>query len=570
MIAYVCKYTPVELLEAFGAETRELNLEADNFDYAQTCTHMNMCSHIKALIETVHTEHVTEMVLINDCDSTRRAYDVLKDKMDFLFLMDLPHTREGCAREHLIDELMRLADAYQEYSGKTFNFKRFEAAFHPDEEETREPGPYIAVIGGRAGDKLMEHLRSVVPLPVRNLTCNSLRKLGLPPSDPKDALSSETRKLSEEAQEQTALRRLMTWYADELMSQMPCLRMADITRRRELIEDPDLRGIIYHTVKFCDFYSFEYERMRRRTDLPILKIETDFTMQSAGQLSTRIGGFVESLGLRKEKRVARAGKYYAGIDSGSTTTNVAVIDEAGNLVDSAIVRTGAKAQRGAENAFAQLSLVDPGEIAMVIATGYGRKNISFADDDITEITCHARGAHHLDPEVRTIIDIGGQDNKAIALDENGLVKNFAMNDKCAAGTGRFLENMAKVLEISLDEISEVGLAWEEDLVISSMCTVFAESEVVSLIADNKQIPDIVHGLNKSVAAKTMTLVRRVRGTGKYMMTGGGARNKGVVQAISEMLGEEVRIPKAPDLCGALGAALFARDQAKESGGSEQA
>ena len=162
--------------------------------------------------------------------------------------------------------------------------------------------------------------------------------------------------------------------------------------------------------------------------------------------------------------------------------------------------------------------------------------------------------------MRTIIDIGGQDNKAIALDEQGRVKTFAMNDKCAAGTGRFLENMAKVLEIDLDQMSTVGLNWQEDLTISSMCTVFAESEVVSLIADNKSVPDIVHGLNKSVASKTMALVKRVGGTGRFMMTGGGAKNKGVVRCIEELLGEEVFVADTPDLCGAIGAALFALDR----------
>jgi predicted CoA-substrate-specific enzyme activase len=201
------------------------------------------------------------------------------------------------------------------------------------------------------------------------------------------------------------------------------------------------------------------------------------------------------------------------------------------------------------------------DIAMIVATGYGRGNIDFADDSITEITCHARGAFHLNKDVRTIIDIGGQDSKAISIDESGNVKNFAMNDKCAAGTGRFLENMAKVLETDLDGISEAGLKWNEDITISSMCTVFAESEVVSLIADNRQISDIVHGLNKSVASKTMALVNRVGAESRYMMTGGGARNKGVVGCIEELIGEKVFVPEMPDLCGAIGAALFAMDSA---------
>lgn len=152
-----------------------------------------------------------------------------------------------------------------------------------------------------------------------------------------------------------------------------------------------------------------------------------------------------------------------------------------------------------------------------------------------------------------MIDIGGQDSKVICLDEDGGVKNFVMNDKCAAGTGRFLEMMARVLEVELAEMGTLGLRWETDLTISSICTVFAESEVVSLIADNHSAADIVHGLNRSVAVKTAALVQRAGGCGPYLMTGGVARNQGVVQALEERLGAPLWIGDTPDLCGALGA-----------------
>lgn len=142
------------------------------------------------------------------------------------------------------------------------------------------------------------------------------------------------------------------------------------------------------------------------------------------------------------------------------------------------------------------------DIDALVTTGYGRTAIESGDKSITEITCHARGAHYLNPDVRTVIDIGGQDSKVIRLDETGAVVNFVMNDKCAAGTGRFLEMMARTMEMDLDQMSVTGLDYQEDITISSMCTVFAESEVVSLIAQNKAPDDIVHGLNKAVAAKT--------------------------------------------------------------------
>ncbi|NLA77594.1 MAG: 2-hydroxyglutaryl-CoA dehydratase, partial [Clostridiales bacterium] len=284
--------------------------------------------------------------------------------------------------------------------------------------------------------------------------------------------------------------------------------------------------------------------------------------QSSGQLSTRFEGIAQGLAEKSDAPLKRGntnGKYYAGIDSGSTTTNFVALDADGNIVASSIVRTGANAAAGAKKAIAQAGL-DEGELIYTVATGYGRKNIVFADEGITEITCHAKGAHFLDPLADTIIDIGGQDSKIIRLDADGGVKSFSMNDKCAAGTGRFLENMAKVLEMSIDDMAVRGLNYDKDITISSMCTVFAESEVVSLIADNVSTQDIIHGLNKSVAAKTKPLLGRADESSRLIMTGGVANNRGVVSEIEELTGKTVNIPESPDLCGALGAALFALEK----------
>lgn len=251
---------------------------------------------------------------------------------------------------------------------------------------------------------------------------------------------------------------------------------------------------------------------------------------------------------------------FAGIDSGSTTTNMVVLDANETLLAFSIVRTGPRAQMGAQAALEDVCKqlnIKKEDFAAIVATGYGRNNIPFATDTRTEITCHARGAHFLNPAVRTIIDIGGQDSKTINLDETGHVTGFMMNDKCAAGTGRFLEMMARTLELDMAEMSRRGLTWDKELTISSMCTVFAESEVISLIADNHTDSDIIHGLNKSIAGKTAAMAARAKGRPPYMMTGGVARNRGVVQALEEKLGAKLLIGENPDLCGALGAALFA-------------
>ena len=543
---YVCKYTPVELLKALGGECEILNDMPEGFDLAEQIAHPNICGFGKSVLEAVLAGNVKELVLVNCCDTIRSVYDILEDsgKLDFLYMVDMLHCDVSCSRERTVIQLKELAAAYGEYKGTTFNKEAFLKAFQPSERCSEY---HLAVVGARMGEQLFEMTEDSMPLPVVNETCVNNRSVG-------GVLPSEDLNFDS----------LMVWYAGELLHQLPCMRMMDHAGRKQLYQDPSLKGIIYHTVKFCDFYSFEYADIKNHTDLPILKIESDYTVQSSGQLSTRLEAFAESLNIQKEtKREKTMGKgYYAGIDSGSTSTDVVILDKDRNITASVIMPTGAGAANGAERALEE-ALKQAGlereDLDAVVTTGYGRTAISDGDKSITEITCHARGAHFLDPSVRTVVDIGGQDSKVIRLNEDGTVKNFVMNDKCAAGTGRFLEMMAKTMEISLDELSKVGLSYQEDITISSMCTVFAESEVVSLIAQNKPTDDIVHGLNKAVASKTASLVKRVGGEKAYMMTGGVAQNKGLVKTLEERLGTSLVISDKSQLCGALGAALFAAD-----------
>ncbi len=543
---YVCKYTPVELLKALGGECEILNDMPEGFDLAEQIAHPNICGFGKSVLEAVLAGNVKELVLVNCCDTIRSVYDILEDsgKLDFLYMVDMLHCDVSCSRERTVIQLKELAAAYGEYKGTTFNKEAFLKAFQPSERCSEY---HLAVVGARMGEQLFEMTEDSMPLPVVNETCVNNRSVG-------GVLPSEDLNFDS----------LMVWYAGELLHQLPCMRMMDHAGRKQLYQDPSLKGIIYHTVKFCDFYSFEYADIKNHTDLPILKIESDYTVQSSGQLSTRLEAFAESLNIQKEtKREKTMGKgYYAGIDSGSTSTDVVILDKDRNITASVIMPTGAGAANGAERALEE-ALKQAGlereDLDAVVTTGYGRTAISDGDKSITEITCHARGAHFLDPSVRTVVDIGGQDSKVIRLNEDGTVKNFVMNDKCAAGTGRFLEMMAKTMEISLDELSKVGLSYQEDITISSMCTVFAESEVVSLIAQNKPTDDIVHGLNKAVASKTASLVKRVGGEEAYMMTGGVAQNKGLVKTLEERLGTSLVVSDKSQLCGALGAALFAAD-----------
>ena len=543
---YICKYTPVELLEAFGGECAILNHMPDNFDLSDQVAHPNICGFGKSLLEACMEGKVKELVLVNCCDTIRSAYDVLLEygKLDFLFLLDIMHSGGTCSREHAQHELRRLAEAYGAYKGTSFDAPRFREAFLTRKRPT---APYISVLGARVGDELFQLMEKTMPLPVRNDTCVNNRAVALP-----EELDAD-------------FDTLMADYARTLLGQIPCMRMIDTTGRKVLYNDPHLRGVIYHTVKFCDYYGFEYSELKGRLDVPLLKLESDYTIQSSGQLSTRLEAFAESIApertLRKETHTNMNGKgLYAGIDSGSTSTDVVIIDRDKNIIAQSILPTGAGAAAGADRALDE-ALAQAGlsrsDINATVTTGYGRTAIKLGDQSITEITCHAKGAYFLDPSVRTIIDIGGQDSKVIRLDENGNVTNFVMNDKCAAGTGRFLELMARTLELSLDDMSRLGLEWKEDVTISSMCTVFAESEVVSLIAENRTPADIIHGLNRSVATKTCALCRRVGGEENYMMTGGVSKNRGVVTEIEKILGVKLHISDKAQLNGALGAALFA-------------
>ena len=259
--------------------------------------------------------------------------------------------------------------------------------------------------------------------------------------------------------------------------------------------------------------------------------------------------------------------YGLGIDIGSTATKVAIIDEAGSLVGSAIHGLGAGTS-GASRALAE-AFENTGmswdDIDFSVATGYGRQRFDRADKQLSELSCHARGMNLLLPGIRTIIDIGGQDAKALRLTPTGVLDNFVMNEKCAAGTGRFLDVMARVLESDIAMLGELDAQSTEVVEISSTCTVFAESEVISHLAAGLRIPDIVAGIHDSVAKRAAGLVRRLGPVEQPVaMSGGVARNAGVVRALESELGVSISVPENCQLCGAIGAALFALDRAKRS------
>lgn len=260
---------------------------------------------------------------------------------------------------------------------------------------------------------------------------------------------------------------------------------------------------------------------------------------------------------------ARDAGFVMGIDFGSTTSKTVILDRAGKIVAAAVAHKGSVSNEGATlsmaDALAQAGIGER-DIARAVSTGYGRRMLDIADKSYTEITCHARGAVHLVPETRLVIDIGGQDSKVIAVDGNGLVSQFAMNDRCAAGTGKFLEALARAVQVPLEDMGPMAMSARERITISNMCATFAETEVISLLAEGKEKPEVLGAVHAAIASRTVGLVARVGQREPIVMTGGVAKNIAAVRHIEAALGVTLRIPPDPQIAGALGAALFALDE----------
>ncbi len=254
--------------------------------------------------------------------------------------------------------------------------------------------------------------------------------------------------------------------------------------------------------------------------------------------------------------------YAAGVDVGSTQTKAAIINEKGEIVGRALIDTGANVVRAAENAYKEAlngANLEEREVEYVIGTGYGRYRVTFGNTQITEISCHARGAVHMFPNTRTVVDMGGQDTKAIRINSEGEIVDFCMNDKCAAGTGRFLGAAAAALGIPLPDLGSTALSAQRPVRISTTCTVFAESEVLSWLGKGKKIDNILMGVHQSIAKRSVGLMRRVGVEEEITFSGGVAKNVGMVHTLEEALESKLNVSEESHIMGALGAALFALD-----------
>lgn len=254
--------------------------------------------------------------------------------------------------------------------------------------------------------------------------------------------------------------------------------------------------------------------------------------------------------------------YAAGVDVGSTQTKAIIIDEKRKIVGRALIDTGANVVLAAQNAFSQAlsaSGLRETEVEYVIGTGYGRYRVTFGNAQVTEISCHGRGAVHMFPGTRTVVDMGGQDTKAIKVSSEGEIVDFCMNDKCAAGTGRFLGAAAVALDIPLGDLGNRALQWQKPVRISTTCTVFAESEVLSWLGKGKRVEDILWGVHQSIASRSAALLRRVGIEDEITFTGGVTKNIAMIKALELRLDKKLNVSDDSHFMGALGASLFAMD-----------
>ena len=258
--------------------------------------------------------------------------------------------------------------------------------------------------------------------------------------------------------------------------------------------------------------------------------------------------------------------YFSGVDIGSTMTKIVLTDTDGKILSAIKGPTGPE-HRQLANEVMKAALEQAGlqldDISYVVATGYGRLNVPFADRQITELTCHARGVSSLFPNVKTAIDIGGQDAKCLKIN-NGKLVDFVMNDKCAAGTGRFLEVIAATLGIKLEDMGAISLRATKKVEISNFCTIFAQQEVVSRLSEGENVEDIIAGLHDALASRVAALARRLKIEPDVVLTGGVAKNVGIVEAMKENLGWELLVPEDPLVTGAMGAAILAKELSSEA------
>ncbi|ABV34044.1 MULTISPECIES: acyl-CoA dehydratase activase [Pseudothermotoga] len=559
MIVYNCPLVPFEFFKALDIPAKRIQNSGCEFELF----HSNICSFCKNSFPSVNPEEI--VIWVDSCDSMRRSEDFLK-RACTVFDLHIPVTVNEKNVDKLAHDLRNLWNNLKQRYGEADDEKLI--IEHKNFQKQSE----------KLLKLLNNDLRSSAEL-YEQMTCQkwigSVEKKGIPILILGAYVEKDLIKVIEDSGgyalngtcsgpfaiigENLNSNDVFKNMAFRILKKsIVCMRSAHNRDIEKIINFYRPSGIILHTIKFCDFYGFD-EKILRNLKIPFTVVENDLSGTSA-QLKTRMEALIE-LVKNSEKQPERKCYYFVGIDSGSTTTKIAVINKDMKIVYQDIIKTGAYPNLASKAIFEKMlaKLNIKKEAVYVVSTGYGRSSVDFADEQITEITCHAKGVYQFLPQTRTVIDIGGQDSKVIRI-ENGKVIDFVMNDKCAAGTGRFLEVMANVLDVPLDEIGELSLRYSTELSISSVCTVFAESEVISLRSHGHSREDILHAVHLAIARRIGTMCQRVNADVPTVLTGGVAQNRGVKFALEKHMNTRIDIPKNPVLMGAIGAALIGAEK----------
>ncbi len=555
MIVYNCPMVPFEFFQALGVLYRRVENTGCEFDKLNP----NICSFCRKSVLSVNRDDV--LVWVDSCDSSRRAADFLK-QTNRVFELHIPVFSDDQAILKLSDDLKALWQFLKSVYGDVSDEKLFRA--HKTIQEQVNLLEKALTEDLKQAQRLYEQITGQKWIGSTKLNANPVLILGAPIDENMVKIVEENNGYVINATCSGAYSMISKTLDSEdvfkniayriLNKKLMCMRS---TQRNisDLIQLTKPSAIVLHTIKFCDFYHFD-ERLLQKTGIPFVVIENDLTSFSNAQIKTRIQALME-LSADRKNSLSKTYELFVGIDSGSTTTKIAVLDKNSKLLYKNVVKTGAYPVMTAKKLYDQVIekfKINSKEIYLV-STGYGRNILDFANEQVTEITCHAKGVHFFMPMAKTIIDIGGQDSKVIKV-EDGQVVEFVMNDKCAAGTGRFLEVMANVLETPLEKIGELSLRHSSEIDISSVCTVFAESEVVSLRASGYSREDILYAIHKAIAKRISTMYQRVKGLEPVVLTGGVALNRGLKAALEKTIGVKIEVPPEPVLTGAIGAAVI--------------
>jgi bcr-type benzoyl-CoA reductase subunit C len=611
-LGYFCTYTPEEMIHSAGILPARILGEKEDISLADLHLPNFACSFVRSSLESAlkgKNDCLDGAVFPQSCDSLQVLSDVWRRNFPGKFYSSVISPAKMNGKDSLryfISELNRFKQDLESFIGRAITERELQESIKAYNENRRlleelyairrksctiSASDVLAVlISGMLLPKaehtemlsqLISHLQSVPPqvsgkprVVLSGNICSSpdiielIEDAGMIVVD--DDLCIGSRYFLGQIDESIApLEAIARRYLQKV--HCPCKYSEDFDRGEyllNLVANSEAQAVIFLQVKFCDPHLFDYPYLAQNLQangIPHLLIEYEQQSSLLSPIKTRLEAFCEVL---KEEQPAPSGKtgaakYFAGIDVGSLSCDAVILNKDKTIKSYAIAATGARSAVAIKNAL-DMALkegeLSENDITSIISTGYGRKNVEKSLKNITEISCHAKGAHFLFPKTRTVIDIGGQDSKVIKVGDNGRTLDFAMNDKCAAGTGRFLEVMAHALEIELDDFGEVASRGTKALNISSICTIFAESEVISLIAQGEKAEDIARGLCNAIARRLMPMIQRVGSEEEFTMTGGVAKNKGVVLALEQMLNTKFNIPDEPQIVGALGAALIGLEE----------